>query len=288
MKNQKDSIWLIAIAYIFCFMASSQALVRAITQEEIFLDKSDLNLHIHKESSSKIVVGPIYGKYFISNDSGEQFNLLASFSLGDYEIFERSEFKELYAFSFATDSLTLKFRKNKEEGFKNSSLSEFVTLLGWANSLGRWRFGKIDFLKPPEVHPVLFGFIMVLLPFFASYLINKKFEEQERHYYIWQTLFYFGFIFFLTLFAIPQFREIYDSMGTYRFPASSLCFINSWGSFYGLILNSLVFGVLSPTIFFQLRHLVKKDKIQYLKVFWAISILFIGFVGVNCIFFPML
>jgi len=279
------------VIFLILFVLVTQhcfCLVRCITQEEIFLDRGNLALFINKSQPENIVVGPIYGKYFESNDFGIAFKIISSFTPTLFDNFIDSSFKQLYQLEFATDSLVLNFKKTDEADWTPTSLSEFVGMLEWSNYLTGCSYGKVRFFENYELNSKVSALFCVLLTIFASISLNRCVAKEKRNYLFWPTVLYFSFFYYLFLLVLPQFCEIFQGMSLNRLPNSTICLLTSFDSYYGMFLNSIVFTLFSPTIFFQLRHILTEQKAKFLQGAWVL--LFLSFMAlmVFCIFMPML
>lgn len=285
MRKQYFAILLILFVFVtqHCF-----CLVRSITQEEIFLDSKNLDLFINKSQPENIVVGPIYGKYFESNDFGLSFKIVSSFTQTPFDNFMDSDFKQFYQFELATDSLVLNFKKPDETNWTPTNLSEFVGMLEWSNYLTGFRFGKVRFFENYELNSKVAALFCILLTIFASISLNKCVPKEKRNYLFWPTVLYFSFFYYFFLFVLPQFAEIFQAMSLNRLPNSTICLLTSFDSYYGMFLNSIVFTLFSPTIFFQLRHILTEQKGKFLQGAWVIFFLSYMALIVLCIFMPML
>ena len=284
MKKQYLTFFLILFVFVtqqgFC-------LIRCITQEEIFLD-SKLDLYINQSKPENIVVGPIYGKYFDSNDFGLSFKIVSSFTQTPFNNLSNSPYKQFYQFELGTTSLVLNFKKPDETNWTKTSISEFVDMLEWSNELTGYRFGKVRFFENYELNSKFAALFCVLLTIFISISLNRCVAREKRDYLFLPTVLYFSFFYFVFLFVLPQFAEIFQGMSLNRLPNSTICLLTSFDSYYGMFLNSIAFSLFSPTIFFQLRHLLTGKKAEFLKGTWILLFLSYMLILNLCIYLPML
>lgn len=284
MKKQYLTFFLILFVFVtqqgFC-------LIRCITQEEIFLD-SKLDLYINQSKPENIVVGPIYGKYFDSNDFGLSFKIVSSFTQTPFNNLSNSPYKQFYQFELGTTSLVLNFKKPNETNWTKTSISEFVDMLEWSNELTGYRFGKVRFFENYELNSKFAALFCVLLTIFISISLNRCVAREKRDYLFLPTVLYFSFFYFVFLFVLPQFAEIFQGMSLNRLPNSTICLLTSFDSYYGMFLNSIAFSLFSPTIFFQLRHLLTGKKAEFLKGTWILLFLSYMLILNLCIYLPML
>ena len=285
MRTKYLMIFLILFVFVtqHCF-----CLVRSITQKEMFLDNEALTLFINKSQPENVVVGPIYGKYFESNDFGLSFKIVSSFTPALFDDFVDSSFKQLYQFELATDSLVLNFKKPDEVDWTPTNLSEFVGMLAWSDYLTGHRHGKVRFFENYELNSIVSALFCILLTIFTSIFLNRCVAKDKRNYLFWPTVLYFSFFYYWFLFALPQFAEIFQGMSLNMLPNSTICLLTSFDSYYGMFLNSIVFTLFSPTIFFQLRHILTEQKAKLLR--WAWVLFFLSYVAlmVLCVFMPMI
>lgn len=262
-------------------------LVSLVQETEVFFTESILTLYVSKSDWKRVAVGPVYGNYFASDNSGESFKIVESIASSDFVYKGDSPFSAYYRLECSSNTIRLSVKPPEIQDWSETNLSKFIDLLARVYKLGENRYGPLNFdysgIKLKLI-PLL-GFLIIVL---FSVFINSKVEKSERNYYVMPTIAFFGGFYYLFIFVIPQFVEIFQSFSASSIPSSTLCLISSSTSYYGLLLHTLALGLFSPCVFFQLKHVLSANKAVFLKAAWiSFFLMYMATLSI-VIFMPML
>lgn len=261
--------WFILILFITFLLKANTGicLVSLIPETDVFFTENNLTLYVGKSDWRNVAVGPIYGNYFESDDSGASFEIVASITNPDLIYRGTNPFYDYYRLECGSNTIKLSVKQPDIQVWSETNLSKFMDLLARVYKLGEDRYGplNLDYSGIKLKLVPLIGFLIIV---FLAMLINSGLERSRRNYYVEPTIAYFAGFYYLFIFVIPQFTDIFQSFSPARIPSSTLCLILSTTSYYGLFLHTLALGFFAPCIFFQLKHVLSVNKAAFLKAAW--------------------
>lgn len=248
----------------------------AIPDSDIFI-QDFTDLYVSKSDPKHIAIGPIYGNYIESFNSGDLFRIIATNTNPITEIQNSSLYEDYYKLEIGSGSIILSAKSKDEKDWHKTNLSEFIALLARIRELGENKYGPLNF-NTGDIKLKLIPLLGFILIGFLSVVLNNKVEKTKRNYHIQSTLIFFGVFYYVFIFVLPEFCILFQTFGfkTAWIPNSTLCLLFSSTSYYGLFFHTITIGFFSPCIFFQLKHILSDSTATFLKGLWICIFLLYG------------